>query len=418
MSDPSPVAFESFGFHPDILRAIEELHFEACTPIQARSFPHTLHGEDLAGQAQTGTGKTAAFLLTIYQRLLEEPGDSARGPQAIIVAPTRELASQIAADAALLGKYLPFRSALIHGGVGYGGQRRALAAHADLVIGTPGRLIDLIRSRELRLGNIRFAVIDEADRMFDMGFLKDLRYILRRLPPIDRRQTMLFSATLSIRVLELAYEHMNSPVLITVDPERVTVEGVDQTLFHVASREKLPLLLGLLKTEEWTRVLIFCNTKAEVRRLSKSLSLNGFRATGLSSDITQRKRQQIVNAFKRGEIPILVATDVASRGLHVEDISHVINYDLPQNPEDYVHRIGRTARAGRRGKAITFACEIYVLALDAIEHFLGEKIPERWVDDSLLVEPRREPPRRSSGRGRRSGRRPPRTRRGPAPRRS
>ncbi len=366
------------------MMGIRDAGFERCMPIQDRCLPLSLAGHDVAGQAQTGSGKTAAFLITVLYRLLRLEDRDSRCPSALIIAPTRELALQIHQDALVLGGHTGLRMAVAFGGVDHGRQARALEEGADIVIGTPGRIIDYMKQGVLITKHVRVLVIDEADRMFDMGFIRDLRYILRRLPHYHRRQSMLFSATLSYRVLELAYEYMNSPHEIYIEPQERTVDTVEQCVFHVGMEQKLPLLLGILKREAWERMLIFCNTKAGVEFLAAKLRGNGQPAEGITGDLPQRQRLRLMERFKSGELKILVATDVASRGIHVEDITHVINYDVPQDKEDYVHRIGRTARAGKSGKAITLADEKWVWYLEPIEEFIGKKIPVVWFDDSWL----------------------------------
>jgi ATP-dependent RNA helicase RhlB len=382
---PEEKTFAEFHLSEEILKGIEDAGFTRCTPIQELALPITLAGKDIAAQAQTGTGKTAAFLITLFQRLLlmgkRKPGI----PSALILAPTRELALQIYQDGQVLGKYTGLKMVAVFGGIDYHKQATQLREGVDVVIATPGRLIDYMKQKAFIPERIKILVVDEADRMFDMGFIKDLRYILRRLPSYDQRQSMLFSATLSSRVLELTYEYMNLPKEIYVTPDEITVETVEQSLFHVAKHEKLRLLLGVLKKEPWERVLIFANTKATVEWLSAKLKGNGYPVKGLSGNLNQRQRLKIINHFKSGDLKILVATDVASRGLHVEEISHVINYDLPQDREDYIHRIGRTARAGMSGKAISLACEEYVYSLEAIEEYIGEKIPVVWPDEDWFL---------------------------------
>jgi ATP-dependent RNA helicase RhlB len=377
--------FRSFALPESILKGLQEAGFERCTPIQERTLPLSLQGRDVAAQAQTGTGKTAAFLITIFERLLHTVPKPTPGPHALILAPTRELALQIYHDARALSKYTELRISAVYGGVSYQPQLDELAAGTDVVIATPGRLIDYLKQKAFGPHHIQVLVIDEADRMFDMGFINDLRYILRRLPPYTQRQSMLFSATLSARVLELTYEYMNAPEEIIANPDVRTVETVEQLLYHISEGEKLPLLLGLLKREQWKRVLIFTNTKAKAARLEEKLQLNGFPARALTGDLNQARRTRVLGQFRQGKLHILVATDVASRGIHVDDVSHVVNYDLPQDREDYVHRIGRTARAGKPGKAISFACEKYVYHLEPIEQFIGQKIPVVWVEDDGLV---------------------------------
>lgn len=384
LTSPTGRSFDEFALPESIKKGIKDAGFERCMPIQDRCLPLSLGGHDVAGQAQTGTGKTAAFLITVLDRLLRLEDRDPSFPSALIVAPTRELALQIHQDALILGGHTGLRITAVFGGVDYEKQARSLKEGADIVIGTPGRIIDYMKQGVLITKHVCVLVIDEADRMFDMGFIRDLRYIMRRLPPYQRRQSMLFSATLSYRVLELAYEYMNSPHEIYIEPQERTVDTVEQCVFHVGMEQKLPLLLGILKREAWERMLIFCNTRAGVEFLSAKLRGNGQPAEGITGDLPQRQRLRLMERFKSGELKILVATDVASRGIHVEDITHVINYDVPQDREDYVHRIGRTARAGKSGKAITLADEKWVWYLEPIEEFIGKKIPVVWFDQDWL----------------------------------
>jgi ATP-dependent RNA helicase RhlB len=350
--------------------------FTDLTPVQEESIPLALAGHDVTGKAQTGTGKTAAFLISLFTRMLRNPRKTGSHPRALILAPTRELVAQIHDDAQALGAHCPFKVQPIFGGVDYQKQRDALRSGVDVIVATPGRLIDYAKQKVFSFNHIEFLVIDEADRMFDMGFIRDLRFILRRLPPFSQRQTMLFSATMSHRVRELAYEFMNVAEQVEVEPEQVTAELVEQLLFHVSRREKFPLLLGLLAQEENAdRIMIFVNTKKEAEHLTERLKVNNFKAAVLSGDIPQKKRIRILDDFKQGRLRALVATDVASRGIHIDDVSHVINYDLPEDPEDYVHRIGRTARAGAKGKAFSLADENLVLHLPDIEEYIGRKVP-------------------------------------------
>ncbi len=405
--------FTELDLPEEVLRGIAEAGFTECTPIQEKTLPIALSGRDVAGQAQTGTGKTAAFLVTLFTRLLtrqREAGES--HPRALILAPTRELVVQIEKDAQLLGRHAGFSVQAVYGGVDYQKQRNALKEGADIVIGTPGRLIDYLKQKVYTLKSIEALVIDEADRMFDMGFIADLRFILRRLPPFDKRQNMMFSATLNQRVMELAYEFMNLPEKVSATPERMTAERVEQVLYHVSSREKFPLLLGLLKKEGMARTMIFVNTKREAEFLHDRLNANEFPCRVISGDVDQKRRLRILEDFKQGKLPILIATDVASRGLHIDGVSHVINYDLPQDAEDYVHRIGRTARAGAEGKAISLADENGAFHLEAIEEYSKQKIPVEWVDDDMYVHDyKRAKPRpkaeaaskEKAGRGRRRG---------------
>ena len=381
---PEGRPFSELDLQESVRSGIQKAGFTRCTPIQDRCLPLTLDGRDVAGQAQTGTGKTAAFLITVFNRLLGMPDRKPGTPAALIIVPTRELALQIYDEAMVLGGDTGLSVTAVFGGVDYEKQANQLRSGTDIIIGTPGRFIDYLKQKIIPMKNIRMLIIDEADRMFDMGFIKDLRYMLRRLPPFDQRQSMLFSATLSYRVLELAYEFMNVPEEIYIDPDVRTVDTVEQKVYHVGQPEKLPLLLGILKREPWERVLIFCNTKIQVENLAAKLTGNGYPAEGITGNLPQRKRLQLMKRYKSGELKILVATDVASRGIHVEDISHVINYDIPQDKEDYVHRIGRTARAGKKGKAITLACEKWVLHLEPIEAYIEQKIPTVWFDEGYL----------------------------------
>jgi ATP-dependent RNA helicase RhlB len=381
------------------MQGVRQAGFASCTPIQAQTLPLALAGRDVAGQAQTGTGKTAAFLIALYQALLTRPAGPNRAPtsvRALIVAPTRELAVQIHHDALTLGAHTGLRHTVVFGGIDYDKQRQELAAGCEVLIGTPGRLIDYFKQHVYDLRHAQVMVLDEADRMFDLGFIADIRYILRRLPPPQRRQSMLFSATLSYRVLELAYEHMNNPELVRIEPDKRTVDAVRQIIYYPAMEEKVPLLIGLLHESEAVRTLVFGNTKRGAERLESVLRANGFHAQALSGDVPQNKRLRFLRNFHDGELAVLIATDVASRGLHIPDVSHVFNFDLPQDPPDYVHRIGRTARAGAEGDAISFACEEYAVALPEIEDYLGHKIPAGAITPDLLakeVAPGAPPPR-------------------------
>jgi ATP-dependent RNA helicase RhlB len=371
---------------PDEVRwGIADAGFVFATPIQAKSLPIALAGKDLAGQAQTGTGKTAAFLITIFTRLLQKrPAHPPRGPRALVVAPTRELVAQIRADAELLGRHTGLSTLAVFGGMDYRLQREAVKAVPDLLVGTPGRLLDYEQQGAVSFRDAEILVIDEADRMFDMGFIRDLRRILRRCPPYHRRQTMLFSATLSARVMELAYEHTNNAEKVEIEPERVLPHGITELLFHVSSTEKFRLLLGLLEKEGGSRVLIFVNRRTTAADLVRGLSANGYPTRALAGNVPQERRLKMLQDFKDSKLAVLVATDVASRGLHIDGVSHVINYDLPEDSEDYVHRIGRTGRAGALGTAVSFACDDYVFSLDAIEKRIGRKIPVEWPPESLF----------------------------------
>jgi ATP-dependent RNA helicase RhlB len=378
--------FSELQIPAEVLKGIEETGFTDCTPIQEKALPLALAGKDVAGQAQTGTGKTAAFLVSLFTRLLNQKKTGGEHhPRALILAPTRELVVQIEKDAQMLGKYAGFNIQAIYGGVDYMKQRDALKAGADIIIGTPGRLIDYLKQKVYSLKDVEALVIDEADRMFDMGFIADLRFILRKLPNYDKRQNMLFSATLNPRVMELAYEFMNMPAKVSVTPEQMTAERVEQVLYHASRKEKFPLLLGLLKRKGMDRTMIFVNTKREAEFLQDRLNVNDYPAKVISGDVEQRKRMKILADFKDGTLPIMIATDVASRGIHIDGVSHVINYDLPQDCEDYVHRIGRTARAGAEGIAISFADEDGAFYLEAIEEYIKQKIPTEWAEDDMFV---------------------------------
>lgn len=374
-----------------VLSGVSDAGFIDCTPIQAQTLPISLTGKDVAGQAQTGTGKTAAFLITLFTRLLQHNQNNEKKPRALILAPTRELVVQIEKDAQLLGAHCSFNIQAIYGGVDYMKQKNALKDGADIIIGTPGRLIDYLKQKIYTLKHIEMLVIDEADRMFDMGFIPDLRFILRRLPPFDARQNLMFSATLNQRVMELSYEFMNMPSKVSVTPEKMTAERVSQVIYHASNKEKFPLLLGLLRRVGMTRTMIFVNTKREAEKLQDRLNANDMPTRVISGDVEQRKRMNILDQFKRGELAILIATDVASRGLHIEGVSHVINYDLPQDAEDYVHRIGRTARAGAEGIAISLADEDGAFNIEAIEEYIKHKIPVEWAEDELFIHDYRRP---------------------------
>jgi len=404
MTDPHSPTFDSLGLVPPVLQGIRDAGFTYCTPIQAQTLPIALAGRDVAGQAQTGTGKTAAFLVALYHTLLSHPAPASRGPtsiRALIVAPTRELAVQIHHDAETLGRHTGLAHAVVYGGIDYEKQRRQLSEGIDVLIGTPGRLIDYYKQHVFDLKHAQVLVLDEADRMFDLGFIADIRYILRRLPPPQRRQSMLFSATLSYRVLELAYEHMNNPELVRIEPDKMTVDRVRQIMYYPSMEEKVPLLVGLLRQSEARRTMIFVNTKRMAERLESVLKANDFHAQALSGDVPQAKRLRFLRDFHNGDLAVLIATDVASRGLHIPDVSHVFNFDLPQDAADYVHRIGRTARAGAEGDAISFACEEFAVSLPDIESYIGHKIPSAPIGPGMLAAglAAGEPPQRRRMRG-------------------
>lgn len=375
--------FTELQLHPDLMAGIRDAGFVHCTPVQAKCLVHTLKSRDVTVQSQTGTGKTAAFLITIFQLILD--GKLPAGKKAMVIAPTRELAVQIEKDAQLLGKHLNISMATFFGGVSYGPQEESLSNNVQLMIGTPGRLLDLGQKRRFNFRDVQILVIDEADRLFDMGFLPDIRRMLRQMPPFDKRITMLYSATLSMRVKALAWDHMNNPVEIRIEPEKVTVDAVTQVLYHVGKYEKISLLLGVLAKDKPESAVIFTNTKHAAITVAKRLSLNGYQCSYLIGDMPQSKRLKTVEDAKNGKIHFLVATDVASRGLHIEDLSMVINYDLPEDIENYVHRIGRTARVGKKGKAISLVSPDYVHSLSAIEKYIHMEIPVEWADDDMFV---------------------------------
>ena len=385
--------FSELNIHPDIISALKQASFEHCTPIQALSLPQLLEGQDVAGQAQTGTGKTMAFLVATFNYLLKHQTDKSGQPRAIIMAPTRELAVQIHKDAEILAKQTNISLGLIYGGEGYQSQKESLEAGVDIIIGTTGRIIDYYKQRVFSLEHIQVAVLDEADRMFDLGFIKDIRFLFRRMPPAVNRLSMLFSATLSYRVQELAYEHMDNPVHVQVEPEQKTASRIVEELFYPSDNDKMLLLLTLLE-EDWPeKAIVFANTKHSCELVTDWLNADKHRVGLLSGDVPQKKRLRILEDFDKGNLDFLVATDVAARGLHIEKVSHVYNYDLPDDAEDYVHRIGRTGRAGQSGHAISFACEKYALNLPAIESYIDHSIPVTdYFHDALLEDV--TPPRR------------------------
>ena len=368
-------------------KGLNDAGFEFCTPIQAQSLPPALQGHDIAGQAQTGTGKTIAFLLACCNLLLtKEPMDGyqAGEPRALILAPTRELAIQIHKDALLLNKFTGLTIGLVYGGTGYEQQKEMLGRSNDILIGTPGRLIDFFKQGLFSLRHAQVAVLDEADRMFDLGFIKDIRYLLRKMPSAEKRLNLLYSATLSFRVMELAYEHMNDPMEIKIDTDEVVAAKIVETSYYPADEEKLPLLVNLVKKDTQERVLVFVNTRFAAEEVARTLEANGLSTAMLSGDVPQNKRERLLEQFKSGKRKVLVATDVAARGLHIPSVSHVYNFDLPQDAEDYVHRIGRTARAGASGEAVSFICEKYAYSILDIEEYIGHPLPRNAIAPQLL----------------------------------
>ena len=400
--------FETLGFHPDILKGVQDAGFVQCTPIQEQAFPECMAGSDVIAQSQTGSGKTAVFLLTVFTRLLAAGPNTTGKPRALVMVPTRELATQVADDAEKLGKYLPFNSVAIYGGVEYNKQVNALKEGVELVVATPGRMIDLYKSKTLSLDSIEIFVIDEADRMFDMGFAPDIMYIASKLPREKPRQTMLFSATIDENVRRLSSRYMKPEMaVVEIEPEQVTVNLIDQKIVYVSNEEKLDVMITLLKRAEVERAIIFTNMKRTAEMLGVKLTGNGLPAKVLTGDITQERRSKIIEGMKSGKVKILVATDVAARGLHIDGITHVFNYDLPDDAANYVHRIGRTARAGKSGAAFSLVCEDHVLNLPDIEKYIERKLEPEWIDDAELVKDvapafhhkRRSGPPQQGGRG-------------------
>lgn len=387
----SKTTYSSFNLPESIMQGLDEAGFEYCTPIQAESLPITLAGKDLAGEAQTGTGKTAAFLIALFHQLLTKPASDERKKnqvRAFIIAPTRELAIQIHKDAKLLGQYTGLNLGLAYGGTDYQKQRDQLESGVDILIGTPGRIIDFFKQGVFKLNAVEVVVMDEADRMFDLGFIDDIRYLLNACPEPSKRLSMLFSATLSLRISELAYIHMNEPESIKIESDTRTADNITQVVYYPANDEKIPLLLGLMQRDKPTRSIVFINTKRMADKIYAFLIGNDISAAILSGDVPQKKRESLLKKFQDGEAAVLVATDVAARGLHIPDVSHVYNFDLPQTSEDYVHRIGRTGRAGASGHAVSFACEDYAHYLPDIEDYIGHTIPNESVTAELLIKPK------------------------------
>ena len=404
--------FTDFDLDPNLIKGLDDAGFEFCTPIQAQSIPIALTGKDVAGEAQTGTGKTAAFMVACMNHLITKPSHENRQKtqvRTMILAPTRELAIQIHKDALVIGKYTGLKLGLAYGGTDYDKQRNILLDGVDILIGTPGRTIDFFKQKVFSLKNCEVVILDEADRMFDLGFIDDMRYLLNRCPDPDKRLSMLFSATLSHRVGELAYVHMNDPAEIRIQSETKTADKIEQSIYYPANEEKIPLLLGLMKKLKPTRSIVFINTKRVADKVYAWLEGNGYKSALLSGDVPQKKRETLLKKFQNGEFSTLVATDVAARGLHIPEVSHIFNFDLPQSGEDYVHRIGRTARAGASGFAISFACEDFAHYIMDIEEYIDQKIGREAVTSDLLAEPK--PPikmerRPRPGRPRSGGNRP------------
>ncbi len=418
-----PPAADKIRFHdldlPEaIMHAIHDLGFQYCTPIQAEILPKVLDGTDATGKAQTGTGKSAAFLTAMLTRLTHNlPAEKRKNgePRALILAPTRELVAQIEKDATGLAKYLPINIVSVFGGTAYDKQRRAAGDNiVDIIVATPGRLLDFMRHRVVRLDKVEILVIDEADRMLDMGFIPDVRTIVYATPDKSKRQTLFFSATLTDEVIRLASQWTLTPVTVEIEPEQVTVDTVDQQVYMITTDQKFPLLYNLIVGQKLERVMVFCNRRDETRRLYEKLASHDISCAILSGDVSQDRRTRTLEEFRAGKIKVLVATDVAGRGIHIKGVSHVVNYHLPQDPEDYVHRIGRTGRAGATGISVSFADEDESFYLPEIEEFIGRKLSCAYPQEELLIKP--PPPtkkvqraeRAEPSRSGRSGSRPPR----------
>lgn len=384
------ISFGSLDLAPSLMRGIEGLGFEKCSPIQAQILPHTLEGHDAIGKAQTGTGKTAAFLITLFNDLLNNPIEGERylaEPRAVILAPTRELVMQIADDARQLGKYTGVSTVTLIGGADYAKQLAKVNDRVtDIVVATPGRLIDFIQRGDMYLDRVESLVLDEADRMLDMGFIPQVKRIVRSTPRKEDRQTLLFSATFSQDIMNLAQQWTFDPITVEIEPERVATENVDQRVYLLESRDRLNVLKRILATPEATSVIVFANRRDVVRKVHERLQKQGLDCGILSGEIAQVRRTKTLERFKSGKLRVLIATDVAGRGIHVDGVSHVVNYDLPEDPEDYVHRIGRTGRAGEKGVSISFASEDDAFLLPEIEALLGESLKCTQVPEDLLAD--------------------------------
>ncbi len=375
---------------PDpLMHAIADLGFQYCSPIQAQSLPHTLNGHDVVGKAQTGTGKTAAFLVAIIEDLLKHPIEGERyagEARSLIIAPTRELVLQIAEDAKSLTKYTDLKIHALVGGMDYGKQQRRLHdTLVDILVATPGRLLDFCGNRDVYLDHVEIMVIDEADRMLDMGFIPQVRRIIRQTPKKENRQTLMFSATFTPEVHSLAEQWTIDPVQVEIEPESIATDTVTQHVFLSSTDEKYTLLYNVLKQPEVDNLIVFANRRDECRRLHEKLLRHGFKAGLLSGEIAQNRRVKTLEGFKSGELKVLVATDVAGRGIHIDGISHVVNFTLPEEPEDYVHRIGRTGRAGKSGTSISFACEDDAFRLMPIQELLGAHLKCEQPPEYLLA---------------------------------
>lgn len=417
------LAFSHFNLQKPLADAIKKIGFEYCTPIQAQSLVHTLAGHDVTGKAQTGTGKTAAFLITIINDLLLNPIEEERfiaEPRALVVAPTRELAQQIASDAQLLTDGCDMSVVTLVGGEDYAKQNRALDARpVDIVVATPGRLLDFVQNGNLHLGGVEVLVLDEADRMLDMGFIPQVRSVVSRTPKKECRQTLLFSATFTPAIIELAQRWAVDPIMVEIEPLQVAADAVDQVVYLVTTADKYNLLFNLISEPEAEKIIVFSNRRDQVRKLADNLFRNGIECGMLSGEVAQNQRVRTLDNFKSGKLKVLVATDVAGRGLHIDDVTHVVNYTLPEEPEDYVHRIGRTGRAGAVGTSISFACEDDSFLLPDIEEKLGAKLDCIHPAEAMLAKApaferaskfKAKPASRTPGKPSSGGRRPPRSR--------
>ncbi|MCT2532506.1 ATP-dependent RNA helicase RhlB [SAR92 clade bacterium H231] len=382
--------FHDFDLPPALMRGIQDTGFHYCTPIQASSLPHSLNGHDMVGKAQTGTGKTAAFLISIITDLIKHPVEDERymgEARSMIMAPTRELAIQIADDATRLLKHTDLNVHCLVGGMDYGKQLQKMQkSHCDILVGTPGRLLDFANNRDLYLDQVEVLVIDEADRMLDMGFIPQVRRLVRLTPKREERQTLLFSATFTPEVLRLSETWTDSPVTVEIGAERVATDTVDQRIYITTASEKFALLNNILVNDDVDSVMVFANRRDICRNLHEKLKKKGFKVGLLSGDVPQNRRMKALESFKSGALKVMVATDVAGRGIHVDGVSHVINYTLPEEPEDYVHRIGRTGRAGKTGTSISFACEDDAFLLEPIEKLLDMKLACIMPEEHLLQE--------------------------------
>jgi ATP-dependent RNA helicase RhlB len=385
---PGKTRFQDLNIHDEILHAVADLGFQYCSPIQAESLPKTLRGNDVIGKAQTGTGKTAAFLITVLNDLLNNPieGDRFIGePRALIIAPTRELVEQIGADAKELTKYSNIHVVTLIGGMDFQKQQQQLEKKlVDIVVATPGRLIDFMERKHVFLDQVELLVIDEADRMLDMGFIPQVKRIIRGTPTKDCRQTLLFSATFTQDILNLSAQWTINPVWVEIEADSVATKDVEQKVYIVANDQKFKLLYNILEHDDVTSAIVFANRRDQTQKLYDKLQKKGLRCGLLSGDVSQQKRSKTLKDFKEGKLQVLVATDVAGRGIHIDGISHVINYTLPEDAEDYVHRIGRTGRAGALGVSISFACEDDAFLLPNIEKLLGEPLKCEQPPEELL----------------------------------